>query len=67
MGVAAYNRGSRAISEAINREQRTKRTKIRCSGKMRNGPEKRYARCDTCGRIDWEANEGDRCLEWVAE
>ena len=33
----------------------------RCGGVMRDGPEKRYARCGTCGRIDYERYEGDRC------
>ena len=29
---------------------------------MFNGPRKAYARCDTCGAIDYESNEGDRCV-----
>ena len=33
----------------------------RCKGKLYNGPGKRYCRCNVCHRIDWEANEGDRC------
>lgn len=36
-------------------------TKLPCNGKMRNGPEKRYARCTKCGAIDYELNEGDPC------
>lgn len=38
---------------------------VRCNGRMRNGPEKRYARCRVCGAIDWELNEGDRCRAMV--
>lgn len=34
-----------------------------CNGKMENGPGKRFARCGRCRRIDYEANEGDRCKE----
>lgn len=33
-----------------------------CSGKMVNGPGKEFARCSKCGRVDYEAYEGDRCL-----
>lgn len=33
----------------------------RCPGRMRNGPGKRYVRCNVCGRVDWERNEGDPC------
>lgn len=65
MGAAAYNRGSHCISEQIDREQRGRRQLVRCTGRMRNGPEKRYARCDKCGEIDWEANEGDPCRAFV--
>jgi len=32
-----------------------------CPGHMENGPGKKYVRCDTCGRVDYEKNEGDRC------
>jgi hypothetical protein len=32
-----------------------------CGGRLENGPGKRYVRCVRCRRIDWEANEGDRC------
>lgn len=32
-----------------------------CGGTYYNGPDKRYVRCNRCHRIDWEANEGDRC------
>ena len=34
---------------------------MRCRGVMANGPEKRFTRCGTCGRIDYEQNEGDTC------
>lgn len=39
-------------------------------GTFRLGPDKRFARCDTCGAIDYvtgiEANEGDRhaCVDY---
>lgn len=36
-----------------------------CNGRFRNGPGKLYARCDRCGHVDWEANEGDRCTREV--
>lgn len=39
----------------------------RCPGTMRNGPEKRYVRCDHCHRIDWERNEGDPCPRKLGE
>lgn len=61
MGAAAYNRGSRAIREQIDRELREKRKLRYCPGTFYNGPGKRFARCDTCKRVDYEANEGDRC------
>ncbi len=32
-----------------------------CDGTLRNGPDKRHARCDVCGHVDHEANEGDVC------
>jgi hypothetical protein len=64
MGVAAYNRGSRAISRALDRDAEELREKrrsgaVRCGGTFRNGPEKKYGRCDRCGRIDYEKYEGD--------
>lgn len=34
---------------------------MQCPGRYRNGPDKRYVRCNLCKEIDWEANEGDRC------
>lgn len=61
MGTAAYNRGSRAISAQIDRELADKRRRVICNGTFYNGPGKRFARCDKCKRIDYEANEGDRC------
>ena len=67
MGAAAYNRGSRAISEQIDREFRSRSRLIRCKGRMRNGPGKRYARCESCGEIDWELNEGDPCRQFVRD
>ncbi|MDD3983984.1 MAG: hypothetical protein PHU54_08595 [Candidatus Omnitrophica bacterium] len=67
MGAAAYNRGSRCISEQIDREQSSRRILVRCAGRMRNGPGKRFARCDKCGQIDWELNEGDPCRGFVRE
>lgn len=60
MGAAAYNRGSRAIRNQIDRELAASR-RTPCPGLFRNGPGKRYARCSHCGRVDYEANEGDRC------
>lgn len=36
-------------------------TKDRCPGKMANTSGKRAARCALCGRLDYEANEGDVC------
>ena len=30
-----------------------------CNGTFRNGPYKAYVRCDRCGAIDYERNEGD--------
>jgi hypothetical protein len=33
-----------------------------CGGTLFNGPEKRFVRCDSCGELDWERNEGDRCV-----
>ena len=32
-----------------------------CQGKMYNGPEKHYTRCNICGDVDYEKNEGDIC------
>lgn len=32
-----------------------------CNGTYKNGPDKRYARCQVCSHVDYEANEGDRC------
>lgn len=32
-----------------------------CIGSYENGPDKRFARCRTCGHINYEANEGDYC------
>jgi hypothetical protein len=61
MGAAAYNRGSRAIRAQIDRDLAARRTETLCPGKMRNGPEKKYTRCDLCSAIDYEKNEGDRC------
>ena len=37
-----------------------------CTGRMRNGPGKRFTRCDRCGDIYWEKNEGDRCERIIA-
>ena len=34
-----------------------------CRGRFSNGPDKRYAVCGACGRVDHEANENDRCGE----
>lgn len=59
MGAAAYRRGSRVIREQIDRECSARR--LRCAGKMRNGPDKRFARCDQCGAISYEKYEGDTC------
>lgn len=65
MGIAAYNRGSRTISTQIDRSLTGRRTTERCGGKFFNGPGKRYVRCARCGSIDYEANEGDRCLKII--
>ena len=35
--------------------------RARCVGTYRNGPGKRFARCQVCGGVDYEANEGDHC------
>ena len=59
MGVAAYNRGSRVIRRQLDATI-VKRGRL-CGGRFENGLGKRYARCVRCRRIDWEANEGDRC------
>lgn len=69
MEHVAYSRKSRAINAQIDRELAEKRNvrRIRCDGRMRNGPEKRYARCIKCGAIDYELNEGDRCRAFVLE
>ena len=67
MGIAAYNRGSAAIRHQLDREARARRTRVRCGGKLHNGPGKRYVRCERCQHIDWEANEGDLCTEFVPE
>lgn len=32
-----------------------------CRGVMIDGPAKLHCRCDTCGAVSYEANEGDRC------
>ena len=61
MGAAAYNRGSRVIRERLDREAAERRVRVLCRGVYRNGPDKRYARCDQCGHVDYEANKGDRC------
>jgi hypothetical protein len=59
MGAAAYRRGSRAISARIDRELEDRR-RI-CGGTYWNGPDKAYARCDRCGRVDYGSHEGDKC------
>ena len=58
-GVAAYNRGSRLISRQLDRA--VIRDGWYCNGRMENGPNKNYARCQKCGHIDYEKNEGDLC------
>jgi hypothetical protein len=69
MGHAAYSRGSRAISTQIDRELEEKRKtrRVRCNGKIQNGPEKRFGRCTKCGAIDYELYEGDRCRAFIPE
>lgn len=62
VGAAAYNRGSRAIRAAIDRERDTPAP---CGGRYGNTPGKLAARCGRCGRLDYEANEGDRCTRMV--
>jgi len=59
VGAAAYRRGSRAISARIDRELEERRRV--CGGVYRSGPDKAYARCDGCGRVDYEKYEGDKC------
>lgn len=34
--------------------------KATCGGLFRNGPDKRFVRCDACGEVDYERNEGDK-------
>ena len=63
MGAAAYNRASRVIRERIDGEPRVRSE--RCGGRFMNGPEKRYARCSRCRSLDYEANEGDRCVRII--
>lgn len=58
MGAAAYRRGSRAIRAQIDRELEARRRV--CGGTFRNGPAKKYVRCDRCSAVDYERNEGDR-------
>jgi len=67
MGIAAYNRGSRVLRNALDREAQDRRTvrMVPCGGRMSNGPSKRYGRCLICGAIDYEAYEGDRCRRMV--
>lgn len=69
MGAAAYNRGSKVLRDQLDREAEDRRTvrHVRCSGLMRNGPEKRYARCRVCGGVDYELNEGDHCRARMPE
>jgi len=59
MSIRAYNRATRVIRTRIDHELAERRRV--CGGTYRNGPDKRFCRCDTCRRIDYEANEGDRC------
>lgn len=54
----AVERGNKASALLVRLE---KVELPRCTGRMRNGPDKRYARCTKCGAIDHELNEGDRC------
>lgn len=65
MGAAAYNRGSRAVRERIDREQRGKRVRTICGGTYYNGPDKAYGRCDRCKAVDYEKYEGDKCTREV--
>lgn len=34
---------------------------MHCPGKYYNGPQKKFVRCDICGGVNHEANEGDNC------
>jgi hypothetical protein len=63
MGAAAYNRGSRAIRASFDRDARRRP----CPGTYRNGPNKDFARCSYCGRVDYEKYEGDRCTVTLVE
>ena len=33
-----------------------------CRGRYENGLRKKYAVCDSCGHVSYEANEGDKCV-----
>jgi rRNA maturation endonuclease Nob1 len=46
----------RAIADGIE----PKRRRRPCGGTFRNGPSKKFARCDRCGVVDYEKYEGDR-------
>jgi hypothetical protein len=67
MGVAAYNRGTKALCDQLDREERDRRTvrMVECGGRMRDGTGKLYGRCTACGGIDYELYEGDRCRRLV--
>ncbi len=69
MGVAAYNRGTKALCDQLDREEKDRRTvlMVTCGGTMRNGPGKAYGRCTVCGAVDYEAYEGDRCRRMVPQ
>lgn len=60
MSIRTYNRGSRLIRTQIDRELHERRIRRPCGGTFRNGPEKKYARCDRCGIVDYEKYEGDK-------
>ena len=67
MGIAAYNRGTKALRDRLDREVAERRTvrMVECGGRIYNGPYKCYGRCSACGAIDYEAYEGDLCRRKV--
>jgi len=66
VSIAAYNRGSRAIRESIDRREGKVKVGRYCGGAMGNGPGKDFVRCNRCGNIDYEKYEGDRCGRIIA-
>lgn len=63
-GVAAYNRGTRLLRRQLDRD--AVKVGRYCGGKMHDGPNKAFGRCSSCGKIDYEKYEGDRCTRIIA-